>query len=129
MIKTHNLGQGWRNLFAFYILRDPWSWPVRRRVSFYYLKDWVRGFGEPYTVGPCPGSDLNLRRVDCYDHGPEKSAEEWEFVCDCEFCCINAGGHMNRESVLNGPKQSHYMEEVGKLAVNFSDLKLTCEHW
>lgn len=30
---------------------------------------------------------------------------------------------MNRESVLNGPKQPYYMEEVGKLCYEFLRLE------
>ena len=129
VIKMHNLGQGSRNLFAFYILRDPWNWPVRRCVSFYYPKDWVRGFGEPHTVVPCPGSDLTLRRVDCSDHEPEKSAQEWEFVCDCECCCINAGDTWTGRVFSMDQNSPITWRKWGSCAMNFSDLKLTCEHW
>lgn len=90
MIKTHNLGKGWRNLFAFYILRDPRNWPVRRCV-FITSGTGLGGFGEPYTVGPCPGSDLNLRRVDCHDHEPGVVQKNGSLCVTVNFAALMLG--------------------------------------
>lgn len=75
---------------------------MRRAVSFYH-KDSVRGFAEPVLLVPSLALTWILEGHDCYDHEPEKGAKEWEFLCDCECCCINAGDTWTGRVLSMGP--------------------------
>lgn len=62
-----------------------------------------------------------------YDREPEKSAEEWKLVCDCECCCVRAEGTRTGGVFPVGQNSPLHGGNWGS-SVNYSNLELACQH-